>query len=277
MFKNIFIIALSAVVTSSCNNKDAGNTSADPKSDVPVSSNATMPQQEKGMRDLIKQFPDSLLLQENLIQYFRQNANIGQAITETNNLLKKDSLNARLWDMRATLYFENDDTTTAISSFEKAISISAQPEYIMSLGSLYAQTRNPAALEVADALYASNANAKVEALFMKGLYYNYSGDKKKAMTFFDQCLKIDYSYVLAYREKAIYLYDLGQYKEAVEFLEKSVALRPDFDEGHYWLGRCYEKLNQREPAVMNYKAALQIDPDYAEARDALAKMGIAVN
>jgi len=240
-----------------------------------VETDHTIPEQEKQLRDLISQYPDSLLLKENLIQYFRENSNYGQAITETANTLKKDSLNDRFLDIKATLHFENGDTINAIKAFEKAISINPQPEYIISLGSLYAQTKNPMALAMADALsQAPAANTQKQALFIKGLYFSYTGDKIKAITFFDSCLKMDYRNVLAYREKAICLYDLNKYAMALDVLEKAVAVQNTFDEGYYWMGRCYEKLDKRKEAIDNYQLALQIDPNYVEAKDALGRLGI---
>ena len=51
------------------------------------------------------------------------------------------------------------------------------------------------------------------------------------------------------------------------------ALQSTFDEAYYWMGRCYEKLGDKKEAVTNYQNAIQIDPEYAEAKDALAKLG----
>jgi cytochrome c-type biogenesis protein CcmH/NrfG len=41
------------------------------------------------------------------------------------------------------------------------------------------------------------------------------------------------------------------------------------------MGRCYEKLGKKEDAVEFYRTALQLSPDYIEAKDALAKLGVA--
>lgn len=240
-----------------------------------VKNDKTIPEQEKQLRALIAQYPDSMLLKENLVQYFRENGNYGDAIEATSTFLRKDSLNDRLLDIKATLYFENGDTIRAIKAFEQAISINPQPEYIISLGSLYAQTKDTLALALADALLQTPAaNAQKQALFIKGLYYSYTGDKIKAIPFFDYCLKIDYRDMLAYREKAICLFDLDRYAEALVLLEKAVAVQNTFDEGYYWMGRCYEKLDRKKEAISNYQLALQIDPDYLEAKDALGRMGI---
>ena len=234
-----------------------------------------LPEQENQLRVLMSKYPDSLLLTENLVQYFRENGNYGAAIAETSNAIKKDSLNDRLLDIKATLLFENGDTLNAIKAYEKAIDINPNPEYIISLGSMYAQTRNPLALALADALLQTPAaNAQLQAIFIKGLYYNYTGEKAKAISYFNNCLTIDYRYIMAYREKAICLFDLNQYKEALDVLQKAVAVQNTFDEGYYWMGRCYEKLDKRKEAIEKYQLALQIDPNYLEAKDALGRLGI---
>ncbi|MEO6403851.1 MAG: tetratricopeptide repeat protein [Ferruginibacter sp.] len=219
-------------------------------------------------------FPDSLLLTENLIQYYRENGNYFAALKTVNEEIEQDSTNPRLWDMKATLHFENADTVASISAFEKAVAIYPDPGYIISLATLYAQTKNEKALALADALLIANkSKADKEALFIKGLYFNYSGDKKKAIDFFDKCLALNYTFMDAYREKAIALYDLGKYSEALAVLDKAVTLQNNFDEGHYYRGRCLEKLGRQKEAIEAYQAALMYDPEYAEAKDALARLG----
>jgi tetratricopeptide (TPR) repeat protein len=262
--KNIFLGLITACIwCTACNNTDTN------------SKETALPEQENQLRDAINQHPDSLLLKENLIQYFRESSNYSQAIAETEKAIQKDSANARMWDIKATLHFLNKDTVNAMNSFEKAIAIDPQPIYIISLGLIYAQTKNPKALTLANALLTDSlAKAGKRAEFIQGFYYSYINDCEKAIPFFDTCLAIDYTYTDAYKEKAICLYNLGQYKVAIQSLEKAVALQSTYDEAYYWLGRCYEKLNQSKEAIMNYQAAIQIDPDYAEAKDGLARLGV---
>ena len=188
--------------------------------------------------------------------------------------MQKDSLNPRLWDIKATLHFENEDTLNAITAFETALKLNPSPRYLILLGSLYAQTKNARALLIADALIKTKQpETEKEALFIKGLYYTYTGDKKTAIGFFDKCLNMDNRHMFAYREKGIALYDLGKYEDAVTVLDKAVTLQNNFDEGYYWLGRCLEKLNKPTDAIEEYKTALLYAPDYVEAKDALARLG----
>ena len=251
-------------VTVACNSNEKGQSSISAEIDT----------KEKALKDDIEKFPDSLLLKENLVQYYRENVSFELAIGVINQALKKDSTNARLWDIKATLHFEDNDTLNAIRSFEKAIDLYPDPSYIMSLGSLYAQTKNSRALVMADALMTgSNANTGKQALFIKGLYYNYLGDKQKAIIFFDNCLAIDYTFMFAYREKGIALFDLGKYELALAVFDKAVTLQNNFEEGYYWMGRCFEKLFRQNDAIESYRTALAYDPLFIEAKEALARLG----
>ena len=263
MKKENFIIVSVLIVLAACNNKE----------DKEPNISAATANTEQTMKSVIAKFPDSLLLKEKLIQYYRDNGSYDKAIAATNEILQRDSLNPRLWDIKATLYFENGDTLNAIKSFEKAIQILPDPGYIMSLGSLYAQTKNSRALAVADLLLQDkNAKAEKEALFLKGLYFNYTGDKTRAISFFDKCISLDYTFMFGYREKAIALYDLAKYDEAIKVLDKAVTLQNNFDEGYYWRGRCLEKLNKPTEAIEEYRTALMYSPDFVEAKEALAKL-----
>ncbi|MEP6711697.1 MAG: tetratricopeptide repeat protein [Ferruginibacter sp.] len=259
-----YLLLISIIFLAACNDND----NIAKKNDQVLS-------REQQLKKDIAQYPDSALLTESLVQYYREGNNYGQALIVVNHAIKKDSNNPRLWDINATLNIENNDTAAAIHSFEKAISFYPDPQYIISLGILYAQTKNAAALQMADALLVeSKAKADKEAFFIKGLYYSYTGNKQKAIGFFDECLSISYTYMDAYIEKALALYDLKKYAEALAVLDKAVTLQNNFDEGYYYRGRCLEKLNRPQEAAEAYHMALLYDHDYLEAKEALAKLGV---
>lgn len=229
----------------------------------------TVPSIDTGeqLKNDIAKNPDSLLLVEKLIQLYRDNGAYDSALTVVDEAIARVPNVARLWEMKAALHFENEDTSNAIKSFEKAINIFPLPDYVISLATLYAQTKNAKALVFADVL-AGKAKVK-EAFFIKGLYYNYIGDKKKAITLFDSCISLDYTYMFAYREKAIALYDEKKYEEAINVLNRAVTIQNNFDEGYYWMGNCYKKLNNKEKAIQSYQTALMYDKNFIEARDSL--------
>ena len=248
----------------SCNNQDQEKQHTE-----------TAVNRKKMLQDSIAKFPESLLLKEKLIQLYRDSADFEKAIETATQVLQTDSLNDRLWDIKATLHFENEDTLNAIKSFETALRLNPSPRYLILLGSLYAQTKNARAIAISNALQNSKQpETEKEAFFIKGLYYNYAGDKAKAIAALDKCLSLDNRHMFAYREKGIALYDMGKYNDAITVLDKAVTLQNNFDEGYYWLGRCLEKMNKPSDAIEEYKTALLYTPDYVEARDALNRLGV---
>ena len=233
-----------------------------------------VPTAEKSLQSSIEQYPDSFLLKEKLIQYYRDNGSYDRAIATTDRLLQNDTINSRLWFIKATLHSENEDTLKAIKAWENLVLLDPLPEHIMALGSLYAFTKDAHALAMADALLQSKANAATQALFIKGLYYSSTGDKIKAITFFEDAISADYTNSMAYREKAICLYDLGKYVDALKVLELTLVIKKTNEEVYFWMGKCFEKLEKKEQAIQNYQLALQFDPNYMEAQDALGKLGV---
>lgn len=227
------------------------------------------------LKNAIRQYPDSLLLIQNLIEAYRDEGSYDSAIALTSSQIKKDTGNAFLWNMQATLYFENGDTTNAISSMEHAVNLYPLPEYLVALGTIYAEIKNDRSLKIADDLLKMNrVKSGKEAMFIKGLYYSYKDEKKKAISYFDSSLQMDYTYMFSYREKAIALYDLEKYDEAIQVLKRAVTIQNNFDEGYYWLGRCYEKTGKKDEAIQSYQTALLYDKDFTEAREALDKLRI---
>lgn len=227
----------------------------------------------ESLKNAVKEYPDSLMLVQDLIEAYRNENFYDSAIALTNLQIKKDSGNAYLWNIKATLYFENEDTANAIKSLEQAIDIYPLPEYLVALGTIYAETKSRNALLIADELLQSNkTKSGKDAWFIKGLYYNYINEPKKAISYLDSCLQVDYTYMYAYREKAIALYNLSKFNEALKVLERAVTIQNNYDEGYFWMGKCYEKLNQKEDAIQSYQRALLYDKDFIEARDALDKI-----
>jgi tetratricopeptide (TPR) repeat protein len=228
------------------------------------------PNSIESIKNDIKKNPDSLMLKENLIEAYRNAGYYDSAISIANQELRKDSGSAYLWNIKASLYFENNDTLNAIKSLQHAIDIYPLPDYLVALGTVYAEIKNKNSLVIADELLRSNKTKwGKDAYFIKGLYYNYINDPQKAILNLDSCLNLDFTYMYAYREKAIALYSQTKYEEAIKVLKRAVTLQNNFDEGYFWLGKCYEKLNRKDEAIESYQNALLYDKNYIEAREAL--------
>ncbi|MEO8762650.1 MAG: tetratricopeptide repeat protein [Ginsengibacter sp.] len=228
---------------------------------------------KESLKNAIREYPDSLTLVQNLIELYRNEDEYDSALALTDVQIKKDSGNAYLWNMKATLLFENEDTVNALRSLEHATNIYPLPEYLVALATIYAEVKDPRSLLIADGLLRANrVKSGKDAMFVKGLFYSYTNDKIKAINYFDSSLHMDFTYMFSYREKAIALYDLGKYEEATEVLKRAVTIQNNFDEGYYWMGKCYEKLGRKDDAIQSYQTALLYDKNFTEARDALEKI-----
>lgn len=260
--KLFYVSVLSVFVFVACN---SGDKSVNP----PPSEKNTI----QSIKNEIKQHPDSLMLKENLIEAYRNEGYYDSAISVASQEIAKDSGSAYLWNIKASLYFENGDTLNAISSLKHAIDIYPLPDYLVALGTVYAEIKNPKSLKIADELLKANrVKSGKDAYFIKGLYYNYMNEPQKAIPYLDSCLSLDFTYMYAYREKAIALYTEKKYDDAIKVLKRAVTIQNNFDEGYYWMGKCYEKLNKKDEAIQSYQTALLYDKDYIEAREALNRL-----
>ena len=227
---------------------------------------------ESVLVSVLKAHPDSLLAWENLIQFYRENGDYPKALGTVATAIQKDSFSERLFYIRGTLQYENEDTVSAIKSFERAAYLKPTPENNLFLSTLYAETKDSRALTVADNLSTYWKVAPEKVLFIKGIYYSAINDKMKAIRLMDECLRMNFTYMEAYREKALALYDLHKYDDALQVLNKAVTLQNSYEEGYYYMGQCLEKLNRFPEAAEAYRKALMYDPGYVEAKEALEKI-----
>ena len=150
-----------------------------------------LPNPEQIILNNIKQFPDSLILKENLIQFYRDSGNYKQALSALDDFIKSDSSNGRFWNMKAILHFENGDTSNSIHAFEKEFEFLSSPTDSLSLATLYAETKNEKANHIADALIKNYAlKYEKEATFIKGLYESYQSNYVNAISFYQHCGRI---------------------------------------------------------------------------------------
>lgn len=247
----------------------ACNEESEKKTTTPV---AELPKYNM-MQDLIKKYPDSLILKENLIQHYRDSAEYSKAIEITSNYLKADSLNTKLWRIKGTLAAENEDTLLSIQCFENIINIQPTGNDLIWLAILYASTKNPNANLIADSLLVHNrANYEKEAYYIKGYYLSRSNKKHESIGYFDKSIQSSYTFVEAYREKALALYDLKKYKEALDVLGKAITVKNNYDEAYYFSGLCLEQMKNKELAVEYYQNAIIYNPNYELAEMALNRL-----
>lgn len=110
---------------------------------------------------------------------------------------------------------------------------------------------------------------------MSRVYFQEKRDYKKALEYAEHAIKEDYTHWSAYNARALALRHLGNLDEAITVLEECIKGNNKYDAGFYNLS-CYyaqkmererdgvKKLNLKDMAVSNYKAAIRLQPKNKE-------------
>ncbi len=257
-FRTLIIIMFSVCLIYSCqvNNKEA---------------NEQTP--ESYWKEQIKLYPDSFLLKENLIQNYRDTGNFLKAIQITTLFLKTDSNNSKLWHIKGVLDFENEDTMQSSDAFRKAYLINPNAIDAIYLARILAYHKNAACLDVCNEIVIKfGNNYQKEVYLIKGIYFSAIKDYDTALALFDSSIHESYTYMDAYIQKATTLMSTDKYVDAIKVLSKATTVQNNFDDGYFYLGKCYEKINDHTAAIDAYRKTILINPDYTEATEALSRL-----
>jgi tetratricopeptide (TPR) repeat protein len=174
--------------------------------------------------------------------------------TDTVALLKqrilKDSLNPELWQQLYEKQMEKGDSAGAIGSLTYYTSLAPENgDAWLTLAWLLAARKDPQALTVADSLLnVPDPAIRNKALYMKGLYYENSGQPDKALAIFDSVIVRNYTFTDAYMEKGVILHDQGKYEQALKTFQQAFLIRKNDPDIFLWISRCYAGLGYREEA-----------------------------
>ncbi|MDI6794091.1 MAG: tetratricopeptide repeat protein [bacterium] len=118
------------------------------------------------------------------------------------------------------------------------------------------------------------------------------GNRQKAITLWNEALRLKPDDKLLLREKMraqqllqnqedAYFYlrqgrryhYLHKFTNAAAACRQAVLIDPQLTEAHYWLGRAYLRLGDREQAIKEWKLVLELDPDHTLAKKHIKEMG----
>jgi protein O-mannosyl-transferase len=101
-----------------------------------------------------------------------------------------------------------------------------------------------------------------------GSAYRQLGDDDKALTSYEEALRLNTNQFNAYLGLGLLQQKQGKLPEAIANFSKSVELRPT-DEGYLLLGRALEQAGRPREAISAYQEALRISPGMKEAEQGL--------
>lgn len=227
------------------------------------------------LQQAVRSSPDSAGLRFLLMDQLLQNNQLQEALTENDTLLQMDGSNAGVWYKRGVILLQNGDTVSGVAALKNALKDAPVfGEALLELAAVYASESKPEALTTADRVIQTTEDIRMasNARFIKGLYYSNVNDKAAALEQFSECIKNDYTFLDAYIEKGLLLYDQQKYTEALQVFEQAIQVSNTFAEAYYQAGRCQEALGNREEAELNYRKALGLDNHFSAAKEALEKL-----
>jgi len=230
-------------------------------------------------RDSLKKYPNDTLLKYEFVVTLQDAGKYKEAIgfLDSMNITKGDSANFKTYFeylyKRAELLTQAGDTTNAIKTLELFVIPGELTEAGFQLTNLYAETKNPKTILIADAMNKNDASKK-EATpdYLKGIYYYNINDYDNALKQFNSCISKDYTFLDAYMEKGRILYKQTKYKEAQEVYDLAIKVANTFADAHYWKGKCQEALGKKEDAKISYQRAYAFDKELTEAKEAAERI-----
>jgi tetratricopeptide (TPR) repeat protein len=190
-----------------------------------------------------------------------------QALHLYNEMITKDSLDPETLYEKAILLEQLKDTTQAIAALKKAYSLQSVDTYGLELAHLYAEQKNPRALEICNLiLRQDSASILIDPFFIKGIYFANTKLYAKAIAQFDSCILRDWKTTDAYLEKGRAYFHMGNFNEASKTFNMAVTVSNTDPDAYYWLGRCYEAQHKKMDAINNYRKAISLDQNFIEAK-----------
>jgi tetratricopeptide (TPR) repeat protein len=221
---------------------------------------------KKGLQ-LLKQKQNKQYLKSQLDDIMRlySSGMFQESLSSINLLIKEYPNDSLLFNICGACFSEIGPIESAISSFEKAISI--KPDYAeahYNLGVAHQKVK-----QIDDAL-----NCYVKATSIKhaypqahnnlGLIYMSQGHLNAAIKSLEWAVAYAPNYAEAFNNLGAALQEQMLFGEAMEQFEKAVNLNPNYTLALNNLGISFEIMGQKDKAIISYNQAISIDSGYAE-------------
>jgi tetratricopeptide (TPR) repeat protein len=219
------------------------------------------------LESLNQQFPSNAQAGRLLADSYAASGKPDQALLIYNGMIAKDSMDPETHYEKALLLEQVKDTAQAIAALQKAYSFQGVDTYGLELANLYAEQKNPRALEICDfILKRDSARLLIDPLFIKGIYYANVNQYPKAIAQFDSCIVRDWKTTDAYLEKGRAYFHMKNFNAAMQTFNMAITVSDTDPDAYYWLGRCYEAQHRKMDAISNYRKAISLDKNFTEAR-----------
>lgn len=226
------------------------------------------------LKDALKELPQSIPLQLNLVQVYANKQQTDEALAACNNLIEQQPKHVGALMIKSDLLEAKKDSTGSLKTLEQAYFLAPFNEDLCyNLAFKYAQSKNPRTLILCDSLLRNDSSErKAEPYYFKAVYYSNINDRAKALDHFNKAIQSDYTFLDAYMDKGRILYEQKKYNDAVKVFRLALRVSSSYADAYYWLGRCQEAQGEKDEAKLNYQRAYGLDKSFTEAKEAADKL-----
>jgi len=222
---------------------------------------------------LLQDFPGDPQVRRLLAEAYAGSGNPSQALALYDYMLAKDSLDPETFYEKALLLEQLKDTVGAIKALQNAYTIQGVDTYGLELAHLFAEQKNPRALEICDFILRQDSlRLLIDPFFIKGIYFANVKQYPRAIIQFDSCIARDWKTTDAYLEKGRAYFQMKNIQAAMQTFNMAITVTNTDADAYYWLGRCYEIQHRKMEAINNYQKAISLDKNFSEARQRIQNL-----
>ena len=218
--------------------------------------------------------PASIALQIGLARGYQQKNDFEKALEICNNIIKQYPNQLDALVLKSEILQQQNNNAEAITTLEQAYAFAPfDIDIAHELAYAYAEAKNKKVLSLTDTLIKYDQSEKAAiAWYIKGLYFDNTGNKAEAIKHYDQAIRQNYTLLDPYLSKGQALYDLKKYNEAIITFQLGQKVSPTTADFFYWIGKTQEAMGNKAEAKQNYERAYQLDKTMTEARQAAEKL-----
>lgn len=196
-----------------------------------------------------------------------------EAFTEINTVLRRDPYSGEAYFLKGMVYKNLKDTAKALSSFQTSVQVDPnyQPSFLQ-LGAIYAAKKDSLALRYFENAYRIDSS-DMTGRYSQAMYYQDNGMYENAKSVYRKIILSDPQYSDAFFNTGWILMRQDSFEKAARQFDLVTRIDPTNAGAYYNRGVCYELLNRRQEALNDFNQALELDPEYAEAKSAIKRIG----
>ncbi len=178
-----------------------------------------------------------------------------------NNALIANKGNSYIYHMLGMNYKETGDTPRAIYHFQTAVENDpADYESTLYIANLYAAQGKKIAFEYYNAALRLRTKS-TDALFARAVFAQKCKMYKQALMDYRRVIDIEPGNYLAYYNVGYINFENKMFDEALRNWDICIRMNPNYGNAFYMKGLTYEILTNKLEALMNYKKAIELEPE----------------